>query len=50
LVDDVPADARELPNLAHDSQTEIRPDGIGPRVYDPDTKRTVLSIQKRAEE
>jgi hypothetical protein len=50
LVDDVPPDARELPNLAHDSQTEIRPDGIGPRVYDPDTKRTVLSIQKRAEQ
>jgi hypothetical protein len=50
LVNEVPTGAREIPNLAHDSQTEIRPDGIGPRVYDPDTKRTVLSIQKRAEE
>lgn len=50
LVDEVPPDARELPNLAHDSQTEIRPDGVGPRVYDPDIKRTVLSVQRRPEE
>ena len=50
IVPQIPPDAREIPNLAHDSHTEIRPDGIGPRVYDPDTKRTVLSIQKRAEE
>ncbi|KRF28942.1 hypothetical protein ASG91_04745 [Phycicoccus sp. Soil802] len=50
LVDKVPPDARELPNLAHDSQTEIRPDGVGPRVYDPAIKRTVLSVQRRPEE
>jgi hypothetical protein len=50
IVENVPDDARELPNLAHDSHTQIRRDGVGPRLYDPDTKQTVLSIQKRAEE
>ena len=50
LVDEIPAEAQELPNLAHDSHTEIRSDGIGPRLYDPDTKRTVLSVQRRPEE
>ena len=50
LVDEVPTNARELTNLVHDSQTEIRPDGVGPRVYDPDLKRTVLSVQRRPEE
>lgn len=50
LVDQVPTNARELPNLAHDSQTEVRPDGVGPRVYDPYIKRTVLSVQRRPEE
>ncbi|MFC8503150.1 hypothetical protein ACFUC1_12375 [Pedococcus sp. NPDC057267] len=50
LVDEIPPEAQELPNLAHDSHTEIRPDGIGPRLYDPDTKRTVLSLQRRPEE
>ncbi|KRE56426.1 hypothetical protein [Phycicoccus sp. Soil748] len=49
LVDEIPADARELPTYAHDSHTEIRPDGVGPRVYDPDTKRTVLALQERPE-
>jgi hypothetical protein len=50
LVDEVPENARQLPTLAHDSQTQIRRDGIGPRLYDPDTKQTVLTVQKRAEE
>ncbi|KRF28418.1 MFS transporter [Phycicoccus sp. Soil802] len=50
IVPQIPADAREIPNLAHDSHTQFRRDGIGPRLYDPDTKQTVLSLQKRAEE
>lgn len=49
LVDEVPADAKELPNLAHDSHTEIRRDGIGPRIYDPETKQTALSSQSRVD-
>jgi hypothetical protein len=50
LVDEVPENTPELPNLAHDSHTVFRRDGIGPRLYDPDTKQTVLSVQKRPEE
>jgi hypothetical protein len=50
LVDEVPENARELDNLAHDSHTVFRRDGIGPRLYDPDTKQTVLSVQRRSEE
>ncbi len=50
LVDEVPENTPELPNLAHDSHTLFRRDGIGPRLYDPDTKQTVLSVQKRPEE
>jgi hypothetical protein len=50
LVDRLPEDMEELPNLAHDSHTLYRRDGVGPRLYDPDTKRTVLSLQKRPEE
>jgi hypothetical protein len=50
----MPDRIRELPNLhgvvAHDSHTLIRRDGIGPRLYDPDTKRTVLSLQRRPDE
>jgi hypothetical protein len=26
----------------HDSETVVRPDGIGPRLYDPDTGRSSL--------
>ena len=50
LVDEVPESAREVPNLAHDSHTQIRRDGVGLRLYDPDTKQTVLSLRKRSEE
>ena len=45
IIDKVPDDAREIPNLAHDSHTQFRRDGVGPRLYDPDTKQTVLSPQ-----
>jgi hypothetical protein len=50
IVDEVPEGIAELPNLAHDSHILYRRDGVGPRLYDPDTKRTVLSVQKRPEE
>jgi hypothetical protein len=52
VVDSAPTSVRRLENLAqvHDSHHEVRPDGIGPRIYDPDTKQTVLSVQRAAEE
>ncbi|QGN58852.1 hypothetical protein [Nostocoides sp. HKS02] len=50
LVDEVPQNARALDNLAHDSHTLFRRDGIGPRLYDPDTRRTVPSVQDRSVE
>ena len=45
LVERVPDSARVLPNLAHDSHTVFRRDGIGPRLFDPATKQTVLAAQ-----
>ena len=44
VTDHAPLDARRVTTYppAHDSHTEIRSDGVGPRVYDPDTKRSVL--------
>ncbi|ADU46591.1 hypothetical protein [Intrasporangium calvum] len=43
LVDELPTEIRETPaTRIHDSHTEVRPDGVGPRLYDPATKQTVL--------
>lgn len=52
VVDSAPTSVRRLENLApvHDSHHEVRPDGIGPRIYDPETKQTVLSVQRAVEE
>ncbi|HEY7721109.1 MAG TPA: hypothetical protein VIB11_04680, partial [Pedococcus sp.] len=52
VVDSAPTSVRRLENLApvHDSHHEVRPDGVGPRIYDPETKQTVLSVQRAAEE
>jgi hypothetical protein len=52
VVESAPTSVRRLENLApiHDSHHEVRRDGIGPRIYDPETKRTVLSVQRAAEE
>jgi hypothetical protein len=52
VVDSAPTSVRRLENLApvHDSHHEVRPDGVGPRIYDPETKQTVLSVQRATEE
>lgn len=52
VVDRAPEDLRRLENLAvvHDSHTEVRPDGVGPRLYDPATKQTVLSNPRAVED
>lgn len=51
VVDRVPAGVIEVESLVvHDSQTEVRRDGIGPRIYDPATKQSVLTSARLAEE
>lgn len=52
VVEDAPASPRRLEHLSlvHDSHTEVRPDGVGPRLYDPATKQTVLSQQRSVED
>lgn len=52
VVENAPTSVRRLENLTpvHDSHHEVRADGVGPRIYDPDTKQTVLSVQRAAEE
>ena len=35
--------ARPGSDRVHDSHTQVRPDGIGPRLYDPATRSTVLA-------
>ena len=43
VVDQSPANLRRIASYdVHDSQTEVRRDGVGPRIYDPATKSTVL--------
>jgi hypothetical protein len=42
LVDEVPSGAKVLhAQRINDAQTEVRADGVGPRLYDPTTKSTV---------
>lgn len=48
LVDRLPAGVLHVQEPVHDSHTVIRPDGIGHRIYDPDTKQTVLSAPSQA--
>ncbi|HEX8973317.1 hypothetical protein, partial [Oryzihumus sp.] len=45
VVEESPANLRRIETYdVHDSHTEVRSDGVGPRIYDPATKSTVLVV------
>lgn len=44
LVDELPREMRGISlTRVHDSHTEFRPDGVGPRLYDPATRETLMA-------